>query len=173
MFGANTWDLKLRGPTLVLSLVKVALPCCYEKTQKDFNLKICPVFSVVLTWYYMSVCQRRIVHPLILNAWLPTGHYEISSPLQLSSMSLDASRNVALLLQAGLTFVPRCNPMPPGSPTVKGAKEQRLKTAKSSGLMATKLWHPSHSDSLQVKSCWKEREPPGHGIKVWTSSVAQ
>lgn len=79
-------------------------------------------------WYYVSLCQRVIVHPLILNAWLPTGHYEISSALQLSSMSLEAL-NVSLLQQAGLTFVPRSSPMPPGSPTVRRPKSRDLKPA--------------------------------------------
>lgn len=38
-------------------------------------------------------------------------------------MSLEAL-NVSLLQQAGLTFVPRSSPMPPGSPTVRRPKSR-------------------------------------------------
>lgn len=46
------------------------------------------------------LCLLDILHPLIVKAWLHTGHHEISSLLQLSSMSLEAL-NVSLLQEAG------------------------------------------------------------------------
>lgn len=45
------------------------------------------------------------------------------------------------------------------------AKEQRLKTCKSSSVMASKLWHPSLSNSHQVKSCWKGGSREGMGSR--------
>lgn len=75
---------------------------------------------------YDIMCHHVMIHPLILNAWLPIGQYEIRSPLQLSSMSVEAL-NVSLLLQAALPFVPQSSPMPPGSPTVRRPKSRDLK----------------------------------------------
>lgn len=102
----------------------------FKKNKKinSVKLHVTSLSHISVPWYYVSLCQRVILHPLILNAWLPTGHYEISSPHQLSSMSLEAL-NVALLQQAGLTFVPRSSPMPPGSPTVRRPKSRDLKPA--------------------------------------------
>lgn len=121
---------------------------------------------------YVSLCQRVIVHPLILNAWLPIGHYEISSPLQLSSMSLEAL-NVSLLQQAGLTFVQRTSPMPPGSPTVRRPKSRDLKPANP-----PHWWHlscdippsPIHTRSKAAER--RESEGMGSRFGFFCGSVA-
>lgn len=47
------------------------------------------------------------------------------------------------------------------------AKEQRLKTCKSFSLMPFKLWHPSLSNSQQVKSCWKDGT-----VRAWDQGLA-
>lgn len=47
------------------------------------------------------------------------------------------------------------------------AKEQRLKTCKSFSLMPFKLWHPSLSNSHQVKSCWKDGT-----VRAWDQGLA-
>lgn len=47
------------------------------------------------------------------------------------------------------------------------AKEQRLKTCKSFSLMPFKLWHPSLSNSHQVKSWWKDGT-----VRAWDQGLA-
>lgn len=71
-----------------------------------------------------------------------------------------------VIVAAGrFNFCAREQPHAPRKSYCEGAKEQRLKTCKSSPLMASKLWHPSLSDSQRVKSCWKGGNREGMGSR--------
>lgn len=133
-------DRKQTGWNLLWKLTPQGNPsnCAFNfRTEEKSTWKSQSLRHICGPWYHVSLCQHAFVHPLILNAWLPTGHYEISSPLQLSSMSLEVV-NVSLLQQAGLTFVSQSSPVPPGSPTVRRQKSRDLKPANP-----PRWWHLS------------------------------
>lgn len=149
-----------------LTLGKKADKCISQNVNYSFKSLAYHLSQISGLRYYVSLCQHAIVHPLILNAWLPIGHYEISLQLQLSSMSLE-DLNVSLLQQAVLTFVPQSSPMAPGSPTVRRPKSRDLKPANP-----PHWWHlscdippgPIHSRS-------KAAEKEG-AVRAWDQGLA-
>lgn len=122
--------------------------------------------KISLLRFFMSLHPHAIVLPIILNAWLPISHYEISLQLQLSSMSLDVL-NVSLLQQAVSTFVLQSSPMAPGSPTVRRPKIRDLKPANPPD-----WWHLSSDiPPCPIHTRSKAAEKEG-AVRAWDQGLA-